>query len=227
MPDWQELVRQRLAGLTLDPAVKEEVHAELAAHLEESYEALRAEGLSEGHAVERTLREVTDWRDLQDRIAIAKSGGQRMRKRTYQIWIPGLLTFALSTIFLIMLQRHEFQPRIVSWRGPYAPWLLSLPCLGALAAHLSSRAGGSRYTVLLASIFPVVGLAAAFLLMFPIGLIVEQVIGRQVDFGIVAMIFLNAPIGSLLVPGAALLAGGLPVQFLSSRWATLHERATT
>jgi len=40
MPDWQKLVRQRLGGLTLDAAEKEEVHAELAAHLEETYEAL-------------------------------------------------------------------------------------------------------------------------------------------------------------------------------------------
>lgn len=38
MPDWQELVRQRLAGLALGRAEKQEVHAELAAHLEESYE---------------------------------------------------------------------------------------------------------------------------------------------------------------------------------------------
>jgi len=38
MRDWQELVRQRLGGLELDAAEKEEVQTELSAHLEESYE---------------------------------------------------------------------------------------------------------------------------------------------------------------------------------------------
>jgi hypothetical protein len=41
MPDWQELVRRHLTGLALDPAEKDQVYAELASHLEESYESLR------------------------------------------------------------------------------------------------------------------------------------------------------------------------------------------
>jgi hypothetical protein len=34
MPDWRELVRQRLSGLSLDLGEKEEVCKELAGHLE-------------------------------------------------------------------------------------------------------------------------------------------------------------------------------------------------
>jgi hypothetical protein len=51
MPDWQELVRQRLSGLALDTAERKEIQAELAAHLEESYEVFCAEGLPEREAV--------------------------------------------------------------------------------------------------------------------------------------------------------------------------------
>jgi hypothetical protein len=221
MPDWQELVRQRLSGLALDAEEKDEVQVELAAHLEESYEVFCREGLPEKEAVHRTFEQVADWRDLQRRIFMAKRSGHPMQKRMQQLWIPGFLTLTLSMVFLVTLQKLGFHARMVSWRDSdilfYVPWLLSLPFFGAIAAYISSRAGGSRGTVLLASIFPVLALTTAFLLMFPIGLIGERIIGRHVDFSIVATTLLRDGIGWLLVPGAALLAGGLLAQFLLSR----------
>jgi hypothetical protein len=222
MRDWQELVRQRLGGLALDSTEREAVHDELAAHLEEAYENLLAKGLSEQEAVRRTLTQIADWRDLQRQIFLARRGGHPMQKRTQQLWIPGLLTLALSTVFLMALQDQGFQPRIVSLSGPgavlfYVPWLLSLPFFGALGAYLSSRAGGSRGTVLLASVFPPLALTAAFLSMFPIGWIVERIIGRQVGFSGAATAVLRDGIGWILFPGAALLAGGLLAQLLFSR----------
>jgi hypothetical protein len=222
MPDWRKVVRQNLAGLRLNAAEKNEVHAELAAHLEETYESLRAEGLADPEAVHRTLAQVADWRDLQRRILVAKRRGHPMQNRLHQVWIPGFLTLTLSTIFLMILQKSGFQPRIISWSGPgtilfYVPWLLSLPFFGALGAYVSSRAGGSRGTVLLASVFPVLALTAAFLLMFPIGFIIERITGSHVDFSDVATALLVDGIGWLLVPGAALLAGGLPILLFLSR----------
>jgi len=222
MPDWQALVRRRLSGLTLGAEERDEVHAELAAHLEESYEVFCKQGLSEKEAVHRTFEQVADWRDLQHRIFIAKRSGHPMQKRVHQLWIPGCLTMALSMVFLMTLQKLGFQPRIVSWGGPgstflYLPWLLSLPFLGALGAYISSRAGGSLGTMLLASIFPVLALTAAFFLMFPIGSILERIIGRQVSFSIVATALLRDGIGLILVPGAALLVGGLLGRLLFSR----------
>lgn len=226
MSDWRELVRQRLSGLALDAAEKEEVQLELTAHLEESYEGFCKQGLLEKEAARRALEQVSDWQELQRRILNAKRKGHPMKKRAQQLWIPGFLTLALSMIFLAVLQRFGFQPRI-AWSGSagsgstevllYVPWLLSLPCFGALGAFVSSRAGGSRGTVLLASVFPVLALTAAFLLMFPIGLAVERITGNHVDFNIVATALLKDGVGWILVPGAALLAGGLLAQFFSSR----------
>jgi hypothetical protein len=225
MHDWTQFVRQRLAGLSLDAAVKAEVHAELAAHLEESYQAFRAQGLSERRAVQRTLRQVTDWPDLQHRITIAKNGGPPLQKRLHHLWIPGLLTFGLSTIFLIILRQFQFQPRLGFWNGLSVPWLLFLPCLGALGAYLSARADGSQRTVLLASLFPVLGLAFTFLLLFPFGLLLERAFAWQADFHVVASTVLSETLGFLLIPGTALLVGGLPVQLLLSRRAAPRENA--
>ncbi len=221
MPDWQELVRQRLSGLALDTAEMDEIHAELAAHLEESYEAFCAEGCPQTEAVERTLVQVADWRDLQRKILIAKRRKRPMQKRVRQLWIPGLLTMVLSTVFLIALQKFGFQPRLVG-SGPngilfYAPWLASLPFFGALGAYLSARGGGLLRTALLASVFPALALTAAFLLMFPIDFVVERVIGRPVDFGVVATALLRDGIDWILVPGVALLSGGFLAHLLFNR----------
>jgi len=221
MRDWAELVRQRLSGLALDAQEKDEVHAELAAHLEESYQTLLNQGLPEQAAFHRVLFQVANWRDLRRKIFIAKRSGHPMQKRLHQLWIPGFLTLVLSVVFLATLQGLGFQARVVSWSGPrttllYLPWLLSLPFFGALGAYLSSRACGSRRTVLLASTFPALALTGAFLSMFPIGFVLGRIIGRQVGFGIVATTLLRDGIGWLLVPGAALLAGGVLVNLLFS-----------
>jgi hypothetical protein len=229
MPNWQELVRQRLSGLALDAAEKGEIHAELAAHLEESYEAFCKEGLPQREALQRTLAQVADWQDLQRKILIARRREQPMKKRVHQLWIPGFLTLTLSTIFLITLQNLGFQPRIVG-SGPntilfYAPWLGSLPLFGALGAYLSARRGGLLGTVLVASVFPVLALTAAFLLMFPIGFVVEQIIGSPVNFSIVATAILRDGIGWILVPGVALLAGGFLVHLLFNRRSWSKETA--
>src|SRR5262245_7559100 len=113
MPDWKELLRQRLAGLELDAAEKEEVHAELAGHLEESYEALRNEGLAESEAVQRTFAQSGDWKDLQRRINSTRRRKETMTNRVKQLWLPGLLSFALSMGLLEVAQKFGPRPFIL------------------------------------------------------------------------------------------------------------------
>ena len=146
MPDWRQIVRQRLDGLTLDAAEKEEVHAELAAHLEETYECLRAEGLVDQEAIHRTLAQVADWRDLQRKIQSARTRMDTMTNRVTQFWLPGFLTFALSMGLLELVQKFFPQPFMLRLDHPpvllfYVPWLLTLPLAGAMGAYLSKRAG--------------------------------------------------------------------------------------
>lgn len=229
MPNWQELVRQRLVGLDLEAPERDEVHAELAAHLEESYEIFCKQGLREGEAARRALEQVSNWNELQRKISAVKRREYPMKKRAHQLWVPGFLTLILSTICLMVFQKLGFRPRIVgSGADPtlfYVPWLLSLPLLGALGAYVSARAGSSRTILLLASIFPVIALTAAFLLMFPIDIIIEPIVGNHVDFRVVASAILKDGTSWLLVPGAALFLGGLSVSVFFRRRPT--PRSTT
>ena len=222
MPDWKHIAGRRLERLGLGPAEKAEVVAEVAAHLEETFEEMRRCGHNEEEAVRRTLAQAGNWRTLQRNILFAKRGGPLMGTRMRQLWAPGLLAMGLSTALLFGFLKFGFSPRILYWKGPgnillYVPWLLSLPALGAMAACFSSREGGSRRTVLLVSVFPALAFAVAILLMFPIGLVIERIIGIPVDFIQVATAILTEGIGWILVPAVALLAGGLLASLLLCR----------
>src|SRR5882762_2297093 len=229
MPDWQELVRQRLSGLALDAEEKDEVQVELAAHLEESYEVFRTEGLPEYEAVQRTLSQVADWKDLQRKIDSARIAKDTMTNRVTQLWLPGLLTFALSMGLLELVQKFGPRPIILNLdKGTpvlmfYTSWLLILPLAGALGAYLSKRAGGSVRMVLASSIFPVLPFAVVFLIATPVGL----VIGHNLPHHIVTAAIFTMGLGWVLAPGATLFAGGLLVQFLFSRRSGFHGVTTS
>jgi hypothetical protein len=113
---------------------------------------------------------------------------------------------------------------VVNRIGIWILSLLTLPCFGALAARLSARAGGSRRTVLSASLFSVLAMAFGFASMFPIGFFLQRFTGRPVSFPSAASFFLTAPIGSLLVPAIALMAGAVPVQALASQASSPREK---
>jgi len=220
MLDWQKLVRQRLSGLALDGPEKDEVHAELAAHLEESYESLRTKGLLEQAAMQQTLAQVADWQDLRRKIQIARTRKENMMNdRVRQLWLPGLLTFMLSTGTLALLQIFGPKPWVVALRGVlpvglmYVPWLLSLPLVGAMGAFLSYRAGGSRRAIFSSIVFPVMPFLASILLVLPVSLIFDRFIAHN----IAPMSLVMALLGWVLLPGVALLAGGLPTQLFFSR----------
>jgi hypothetical protein len=188
MRDWKALVERSLEGLGLEP--------------------------------EETTEVAGDWRVWRSKILAAKRNEQIMQKRVRQLWVPGFLSLILCLLFQAALLRLGLQPRIV-WSGSnspilYLPWLAALPFIGALAAYVSSRAGGSRGTALFVSVFPTLALTGAFLLMFPIGLAIEGITGSQGDFSIVATVLLKDGIGWILVPGTALLLGGLLAHLLSS-----------
>ena len=218
MPDWQEVVRRRLSGLVLDSGEKEDVQSELAAHLEDAHECFLKEGMGESEATERTFSLAKDWQDLQRRIHSVRNGRGTMNNRVTQLWLPGLLTFALSMVLLEVAQKFGPRPFILDLdKGMpvlmfYTPWLLALPLAGALGAYLSWRAGGSARTALVSSVFPVLPYGVVFMLAIPVGL----VISRSLAHNIVAAAFVTMTIGWVLVPGIALLAGGLLVQLLRS-----------
>jgi len=104
MRDWGEFVRQKLAGLALEPEEKRQVLEELAEHLEETYQSLLSEGISEEDAAQRTLFQVPDWKDLRRKIHSARTKENVMTNRVRQFWLPGLLTLVLSMVLLAVIQ---------------------------------------------------------------------------------------------------------------------------
>ncbi len=218
MRDWREFVQSKLAELALPPGTKTDVVDELAAHLEETYAESRKQGMTEEAAARLALSQVKDWHKLQRKIQNARMQEIIMTNRVKQFWLPGLLTFTISMVLLELVQKFFPQPFILHLDHPpvllfYVPWLLTLPLAGALGACLSKQAGGSRGMTLLSSAFPVLPLAAIFLMAIPVGLVLSHTLSH----GIVAAAFLTLGIAWVAVPGLILLVGGFLGQFLFSR----------
>jgi hypothetical protein len=85
--------------------------------------------------------------------------------------------------------------------------------IGALGAYLAGRAGGSQRAMFLSIVFPVLPHLAFFLVVFPVSLILDDHIAHNV----MPSALLMGLAAWVLVPGAALLAGGLPTQHFLSR----------
>jgi hypothetical protein len=232
MPDWRKFVSDRLAALDLDPQECAKVIEELAAHLDETFLDLRRRGFSEEDAGKRCLAEVNDWPDLRRKIQSARRKEDIMTNRITQFWLPGVATFVLSEVFFGLMQQSGTRPWILVRGQPiamsYIPWLLSLPLIGGIAAYLSHRAGGSRRAVFSSVVFPIPLFLAMFLLLqFPFHFSFKQMVGVDYPVGLMidwhavqqttALAFLSALLGWVLVPGAALLIGGLLVQLFASR----------
>jgi hypothetical protein len=223
--DWHEHVRRELAGLALEPREREDVIEELAAHLEEAYDDLRARGLREDDAAQRCLDEVKNWRDLRRKILVARRENNVIPKRVSQLWLPCILTFGLFLGFnllarplLIFGHSHEIgthngMPRMLPPATILIPWLLSLPLVGAIGAFFSHRAGGTLRAMLSSAIFPVVPFLVFFIFGFPLALNITDQFARH----FMLSTFFEGLVVLVLVPAAALLAGGITVELLVSR----------
>jgi hypothetical protein len=95
----------------------------------------------------------------------------------------------------------------------YVPWLLALLLIGGLGAFLSHRAGASQRVVLLSTLFPVLPYSTFFLIGFPLALILVENVTHNPMFPA----FLVGLLAWALLPGSALLVGGLLAHLLLSR----------
>jgi hypothetical protein len=241
MPDWLELVRQRLSGLALDAGEKEEVHAELAGHLQEFYESLCKEDMPEQTALCKTLAQVADWNELQRRIQIARRKENTMTPCASRLWLPSLVTLLVAMTMLPILERLGLNPHFLFLRGPhgqtyvyriftaraigftvYTVWLMLLPFVGALGAYLSSRAGGTRAAIIVSGIFPALAFFVVLLLVLPFMRFLED--GLHANARSVFHNLTNEPFGRVgvvagwvLVPGACLLIGVQAYVLISRR----------
>jgi len=224
MADWQKLVSHRLAALKLDDREREEIFTELAGHLEETYDVLRRSGLTEYEAVRRAVSQVTNWEELQHNIYSARTKENPMNARTSRLWLPSLVTLALSFVTLVLvgflglnpgpLGSHTLLPRHAIYVvSDYTVWLMALPLVGALGARLSARAGGTLRDVIISGVSPALGWLTIVLLILSAAALREH--------GLEAATSPLGPIGIVtvlvLIPGACLLVGVLAYDGLT-KW---------
>jgi hypothetical protein len=179
MPDWSRLISERMGVLAPSGAVRDEVVAELATHLEELYQACRARGASESQAIEIALSQATDWQELGREISEIKNEEAGMNDRSKQFWLPGLVTLTASMVWLMLLQRVNWNLGSNWFHGSpplmaYLIWLITQPVFGAAGAYLSRRNGGTLIARLAAGIFPSIALLGLLIFITFTGFFVER-----------------------------------------------------
>ena len=60
MPEWGDIVRDRIASLRLDGAAESDLLDEIEQHLEDRYRELRSGGVGEEEAYRKTIAELDD-----------------------------------------------------------------------------------------------------------------------------------------------------------------------
>jgi hypothetical protein len=215
MPDWNRIIRERLGAVATNFREQEETFAELAGHLEDVYEDLRAQGKRESEAMARALSEISDGCRLGRKIQKSKEG--KMNERTRQFWLPGLISVAAACALLAVVAQLSYMPRVILLRSElatlvYPVWLLGQMVPGALGAYLSRRAGGNRLARLTAGLFPVIIMVAGI----GVVILVQMLSHGRGDFGRVdTQMLLRALLATILIPAVVLALGTLP--FLRER----------
>jgi hypothetical protein len=204
MPDWKQIVRKNLGVLRV---CSPEFTEELAAHLEDSYQAFLCEGLPEEVAFQDTIGQIEGgcriWlvmRFLQEEL---------MTGFIRKVAVPGLLTSAAAGLFYWTLALDHIPPKVTWLIGGQLPlwWWCLLPICGAIGALLSQRNRGSRLQRIAASLLPSWVMGTFILLMFAVGFTLSgsvnhywSVSGRLESMGLV-------PPGFVIIPAAFSLLG--------------------
>jgi hypothetical protein len=206
MPEWVEILRERIGVLGLDRRREAEILTELANHHEDLFDEWRRRGLSEEEAVARTLA-VSDWQALIREIRSVELEEVSMVQRIQRVWLPGLITGTLCWGFYWLLETSGVRPSIFWWNhNPLflsIPWSCSLPFIGALGAYSSRRAGGKTPELVLAVLFPVIALTVLFCLGLTLRVVIEHDSVPLSDIAVELLFW-------VIIPGMALLVGLLP-----------------
>lgn len=211
MPDWKAQVKSRLVGMGLPPSAEDEIVAELASHLEDSYEDQRTQGHNDSESEKRAM-ESTQWRKLARQIRAIKSEEGLMRNRKETLWLPTfanllLLTLALQAMFFLGIHPQTAVAKHMWFSFP-VPWLLVLPFSGAAGALLAKRAGAHPKERLLAGFAPSLVWLGEFCVM------AAAFTFEQHDFSsFMLSCFVRTALWWVVFPGLAQLLGTVP--FLS------------
>jgi hypothetical protein len=180
MSNWKKLVEERLVSLDVPPSAKQEIVAELAAHLEDVYEAAKARGLDATASRELAIQEIQDWQVLLADIRRTKSKENSMNLRTRSLWLPALASLFASSLFLFALTEISRQPKVLvrlnsgAAQWLYGVWVVGQIACGALGAFLSRRVGGTRMARMVAGTFPAIVMLASCVIVIPVSALMQH-----------------------------------------------------
>ncbi len=206
MPDWRKLVRDRMLLREVPQELREQVIAEIAAHLEDA-----SEDSSIIESGERTRPEFLNvhWTNLSRAIERAKCEEESMNYRSRSFWLPALINIALAATLLILSDKigpHPVVLRLGRIELPFPVlWLLTLPICGAAGAFLARRAHGSSVVRLIAGLAPSLVWMAVFCI---IG--VAFALDWRVFRGFPMNDFAMSALSWVILPALCLLPGMLP-----------------
>ena len=233
MPDWTNLVRERMTSIGLSRESEEEIISELAAHLEDDYQDYRTGGLSESEASNRVLSEIR-WDKLARGIRRATRKEESMNNRTQALWLPAIANLTVAAVLLMLLEKLGTDARMTNTcyvalvrlsihhraHASYfvlmyklldvihLPWLLTLP-LSATAGCLMARRAQAPWVVRL-----MVGLAPSLLwLAVFVAMTLEFALDRYQfpsGFPLPVDYFVLLAVGWVVLPAIPLLLGTLP-----------------
>jgi hypothetical protein len=210
VPDWKPSVNQCLSDLHTNREQYEELVAELCTHLDDRFEELRSQGMTEAHAFKVCLQDVDALHDQRRIVLRAKREETLMNSRTKTLWLPGLVSLATASLSLMLVEYFTF---FRSWSRvshqvtyAYVVWLLLLPLCGAAGAILSRNSNGTRWALLTSGLFPSLVMLGAFLLILPLDILIN----RNAYVVSHPQAFLQAASMWVLAPGVALLVGIAP-----------------
>lgn len=204
MPDWTQIVRKNFRVLGV---CSPEFTEELAAHLEDSYEALLCEGSPPEVALQHTVGRIEGRCRFQ--LVVWFLQEEFMTGFIPKVVLPGLLTAAAAYFSHWTLALRHIQPEVLWLLGGQLPpwWWCLLPLCGVLGALLSQQNGGSRLQRMAASQLPSAILCTLVLMIFVVGFTMsgfanhyQLVSARLESLGIV-------PPGFGLMPAAFSLLG--------------------
>ncbi len=210
-------VRERLGDLRLDSAAREEVFAEIAAHLEYVAEELKAEGVDEDEVLRRSLSQLNDVRTLMKGIQRAKESA--MRDSFRKVWLPGAVVVLLVYWSQMVIYRFIPEPRTYHILGTYYAyslgWLITETFAGALGAWWCREVGGSVRDRLIVALAPAEAMAVVIALCLPLDAFMQLVFEHRVPYFVshpmmtLAMaLWILHPAVPCLIGAAAFLSGG-------------------
>jgi hypothetical protein len=218
--DWPALVHRHLASVRVDERRRREISAELAAHLEDAYDAALRRGCTEAEAIACAMEHVPDWRALAVALDRSTTEDTTMTRQANTVLLPGttmLLAAATGMSILVYATPADrwLDPRWQVHALAAGLAFLFYLLLGAIGAAWSRHVGGSPGERLAAGVFPlalhaaVAGLVVGADMLYALS---RGGAGRNLGINII-----NMTLVMLVVPGAALLLGVLPFARRSAR----------